>query len=351
MSGSPFKFTGEMMDANDLVYLRARYYHPGVGVFPSLDPVEGSVQQPISLNRYSYVQANPTNRLDPSGLKNCPYWYQGYAVDLLPHPVPGQFFSFAYLHSINCMECTSLCVTINQNCLTGDRGFLLGVDPIHGDIRGMSECETKCQEMFPGQSCYPTMGPLIDLGCIIEPVRSILNSIKPANTDFVLGVRLDASAIALIGADVNLEYYCTVSGWVESLAEPLELIGYSLDLGGRCGYFLNIGVEAGPEATYGTNVGGLIGFTNFPDEPGEYSIVTTVGASAAAGPGIEGDITVNPSDLGYVLFIGGGGGVGGGGYGDYAISIYLGSTKKEADQMLLEVISHLDDYWFPNTEQ
>lgn len=47
--GSPFKFTGEMVDATGLLYLRARYYDPGLGVFPSLDPVEGDVQQAMSL--------------------------------------------------------------------------------------------------------------------------------------------------------------------------------------------------------------------------------------------------------------------------------------------------------------
>jgi RHS repeat-associated protein len=51
--GFPFTFTGEMVDANDLVYLRARYYHPGLGVFPSLDPVEGNIQETTSLNSYT----------------------------------------------------------------------------------------------------------------------------------------------------------------------------------------------------------------------------------------------------------------------------------------------------------
>jgi RHS repeat-associated protein len=59
--GFPFSFTGEMVDANDLVYLRARYYHPGLGMFTGLDPLEGDVAQAMSLNRYGYVGANPVN--------------------------------------------------------------------------------------------------------------------------------------------------------------------------------------------------------------------------------------------------------------------------------------------------
>ena len=68
--GFPFTFTGEMVDANDLVYLRARYYHPGLGVFAGLDPVEGMTQQPMSLNGYVWVEGNTPNKVDPSGLSS-----------------------------------------------------------------------------------------------------------------------------------------------------------------------------------------------------------------------------------------------------------------------------------------
>src|SRR5579871_1825449 len=57
-----------MADANGFVYLRERYYDPVTGRFPNLDPVEGTMEQPMSLNRYSYVQNNPANLTDPSGL-------------------------------------------------------------------------------------------------------------------------------------------------------------------------------------------------------------------------------------------------------------------------------------------
>ncbi len=70
-SGSPqtaFGFTGEQTDSNGLLYLRARYYNPTVAVFPNLDPLEGTPTSPQSLNRYSYVQGNPVNYRDPSGL-------------------------------------------------------------------------------------------------------------------------------------------------------------------------------------------------------------------------------------------------------------------------------------------
>jgi len=67
---TPFGFTGEPTDANGLVYLRARYYIPALGVFPSLDPLEGEMTRAMSLNRYGYVEGNVVNATDPAGL--CP---------------------------------------------------------------------------------------------------------------------------------------------------------------------------------------------------------------------------------------------------------------------------------------
>lgn len=64
---SVFGFTGEPTDQNDLVQLRARYYNPVIGVFPSLDLLEGSIPEGRSLNRYGYVRGNPVNLIDPTG--------------------------------------------------------------------------------------------------------------------------------------------------------------------------------------------------------------------------------------------------------------------------------------------
>ncbi|CAG0971430.1 partial tRNA(Glu)-specific nuclease WapA, partial [Anaerolineae bacterium] len=78
-----------MTDASGLVYLRARYYVPELGVFPSLDPVEGALDHPPSLNRYGYVQQNPVNWTDPSG--TCPEEVRaaGRAVAELVELAPG----------------------------------------------------------------------------------------------------------------------------------------------------------------------------------------------------------------------------------------------------------------------
>jgi hypothetical protein len=49
------------------VHLRARDYHPALGVFTALDPFEGVVDRPMSLNGYSWVEGNVPNMTDASG--------------------------------------------------------------------------------------------------------------------------------------------------------------------------------------------------------------------------------------------------------------------------------------------
>ncbi|WP_198524665.1 RHS repeat-associated core domain-containing protein [Paenibacillus phocaensis] len=63
-----FRYSGEYWDnTTDLQYLRARWYDPNAGRFVSKDPYEGSIDNPQSLNRYSYVANNPLIYTDPSG--------------------------------------------------------------------------------------------------------------------------------------------------------------------------------------------------------------------------------------------------------------------------------------------
>lgn len=67
--GMPFGATGEMVDVTGQVYLRSRYYNPNFGLFSSLDPFEGTLERLMSLNRYSWVENNPANMIDPTGLQ------------------------------------------------------------------------------------------------------------------------------------------------------------------------------------------------------------------------------------------------------------------------------------------
>ncbi|NGQ97128.1 type IV secretion protein Rhs [Brevibacillus sp. SYP-B805] len=65
---NPFTYAGEMYDKESgFYYLRARYYDPGIGRFISEDTYKGQVDNPLSLNRYTYVANNPLRYKDPTG--------------------------------------------------------------------------------------------------------------------------------------------------------------------------------------------------------------------------------------------------------------------------------------------
>ena len=54
--------------ADGLYYMRARYYNPQIKRFINRDIIDGSITDSQSLNKYSYVQGNPVNLIDPFGL-------------------------------------------------------------------------------------------------------------------------------------------------------------------------------------------------------------------------------------------------------------------------------------------
>jgi RHS repeat-associated protein len=66
-AATQWTYTGEQNDPTGLEYLRARYYDPAIGRFPSRDPVRGFVLAPQTLNPYPYTVNNPVNYTDPSG--------------------------------------------------------------------------------------------------------------------------------------------------------------------------------------------------------------------------------------------------------------------------------------------
>ncbi len=65
---NPFLYSGEYWDySTDLQYLRARWYDPGVGRFINEDTYEGQIDNPLSLNLYTYAHNNPLIYNDPTG--------------------------------------------------------------------------------------------------------------------------------------------------------------------------------------------------------------------------------------------------------------------------------------------
>lgn len=66
---NPYLYAGERFDEDlGLYHLRARYYNADRGRFVSTDPYPGETDDPSSLHKYLYANADPVNFIDPSGL-------------------------------------------------------------------------------------------------------------------------------------------------------------------------------------------------------------------------------------------------------------------------------------------
>jgi RHS repeat-associated protein len=81
-----WKFTSYERDpesAND--YAMARYDINRLGRFNSPDPVPGSIADPQSFNRYSYVRNNPLTLVDPTGLDCVYFGSDGSTIESVDH--------------------------------------------------------------------------------------------------------------------------------------------------------------------------------------------------------------------------------------------------------------------------
>jgi RHS repeat-associated protein len=65
---APVGFQGDYTDTtSSLTWMGARWYRPGTATFTARDTVFGTLDTPISLNRYTYAWADPLGRWDPDG--------------------------------------------------------------------------------------------------------------------------------------------------------------------------------------------------------------------------------------------------------------------------------------------
>ncbi len=68
---TPYLYRSERFDADlGLYHLRARSYDPNRGRFTTVDPFPGFTDDPVSLHRYLYANADPVNFYDPTGLSS-----------------------------------------------------------------------------------------------------------------------------------------------------------------------------------------------------------------------------------------------------------------------------------------
>lgn len=90
-SVNPYRYAGYRYDeSTGLYYLMARYYDAGVGRFITRDSFHGFVNDPLSLNQYSYTQNNPINYVDPKG-----HWRVG-SVDTVGNWIDAALIAISY---------------------------------------------------------------------------------------------------------------------------------------------------------------------------------------------------------------------------------------------------------------
>lgn len=98
LSGNRFEFTGKEQDSNGLHFYGARYYDSNLGRFLSKDPIPAS-------EAYSYVNNNPLNYVDPTGMQAEPqdkqfviWGYGGNAPGQIDTSIPEADRPEYYLH-------------------------------------------------------------------------------------------------------------------------------------------------------------------------------------------------------------------------------------------------------------
>jgi RHS repeat-associated protein len=69
VSQTAYLYCGQQFDTDlGFYYLRARYYKPDTGRFWTMDRFEGDQEDPVSLHKYLYGDADPVNNFDPLGM-------------------------------------------------------------------------------------------------------------------------------------------------------------------------------------------------------------------------------------------------------------------------------------------
>jgi RHS repeat-associated protein len=96
---NPLRYTAREFDSEtSLYYYRARYYDPSVGRFLTEDPIRIAGGGP---DFYGYVQNDPADNIDPSGLCPPPNCFADLKFRPLDPPILGATHSFWYVQDKN----------------------------------------------------------------------------------------------------------------------------------------------------------------------------------------------------------------------------------------------------------
>ena len=347
-----FGFTGEQTDPlNDLVYLRARYMNPKLGVFGSLDPFEGQNKIGGSLNRYNWVRGNAANLRDASGM--CPsagsFWdnvirfsqqiqmMQGQAT-LAPTSAyntltPTTQFSATPTQTPSATPTSTATVTSTSSHYPTSAPSYTPTPSATSTPSPTASSTPTPYQVTPSPTLSPT--PVTPADAIKDIFKNFTQIIRndtgrPIRGEqlsdpdvLMIGVRLDFTALAFLGIDFNLE---------------LQIIPHHIldpQYRGKR-YALGFMVTRGPELSTNTGVGGsggLIGGLLKSSSVGTESYLTqnlTLGGGSIETPiiGPRLEIDYASSDTGKVGYLGLGFGAGGGPSSYYTGTFESSSVNK-----------------------
>jgi len=227
-----FRYCGEYYDVETgTIYLRARYYNPSIGRFISRDSVAGKLEDPLSLNLYTYCHNNPIIFIDESG-----HWVLG--------AVFGGIMGFA----------SGLNDVIHDDSLKGwQKVAVVATNTIGGAVSGAmpiptggiiaSAATTAISEAFKGKSSSEIIESTFNSAMFAVAgtgVSRLLGKCKVANL-FAKGKSSQIESAmedCLISEDISLRKimtkeelkegvsnYCTLKGWAKSKSANINKKG------------------------------------------------------------------------------------------------------------------------------
>jgi len=336
----------------------------------------------MSLNGYSYVEGNVSNRRDPSGLQSVDWIH---AIENPPSLLNAAFdfpnFT-SYLadlgHSTGIFEETS-----NAH----DLALILLINQLHSHKCQLEESGRKEEylnwelwlRLFANgvnitdrRSGYDPVKYLQDIPCIQNSFGAMFGCLDSALVDSEafqssIGRQLVRQCLPLSAQNHRIEIggtldYLLMDDCTSSLPPPQQHVGPQvLVFGARLfdatatasaigldvnlewyfslyhhkgGWFLNISTECNSDMTsINASSGVIVGLVGWPDNPGHTTFINSVGGGAATpwvNVGFEGDGTWSSDTGDFVLYFGVGGGISSNGlpasvFASGGASIYLGS--------------------------
>ena len=236
-----FQFTGEQLDGTGLAYVRARYYAPYLNQWIQPDTIIPDFRNPQSINSYSYVNNNPINFTDPSGLTPCEFSGAKYCQ------VIGGVYDRAIIDLTHFLDSRSISLELRT-----DLDGLEGVDP------GFLKMETSQLKIFKFSRMYRTRLPVgltgpvknqISLGIFMDfqwNLEATQSALVPwsetgfANEDlpsdylgFIAGVKFPGSSLVDIGSRLMAKEIIPVTN--KGIYEGNWLDAVNCHIRGECG--------------------------------------------------------------------------------------------------------------------